>query len=71
MEVKIMIQGLSHFTFIVHDIERTARLFEDVFDAKDISIIYSRNTASSTCRHILAGAIATSVIPTKINIMPL
>ncbi len=30
-----MIQGLSHFTFIVHDIERTARLFEDVFDAKD------------------------------------
>ena len=31
-----MIEGLSHITFVVSDLERTTRLFEEVLDAKEI-----------------------------------
>jgi len=31
-----MIEGLSHITFIVRDLERTASFLKDVFDAKEV-----------------------------------
>lgn len=31
-----MIEGLSHLTFVVRDIARTARLFEQVLDAREV-----------------------------------
>lgn len=31
-----MIQGISHITFIVHDIEKTTKFFREVFDAKEV-----------------------------------
>ena len=31
-----MIEGLSHITFIVKDLERTARFLTNVFDAKEV-----------------------------------
>ncbi|WP_428845452.1 FosX/FosE/FosI family fosfomycin resistance hydrolase [Azotosporobacter soli] len=31
-----MIQGISHITFIVADLERAAKFFKDVFDAKEV-----------------------------------
>ncbi|MGC6767407.1 FosX/FosE/FosI family fosfomycin resistance hydrolase [Enterococcus sp. LJL128] len=31
-----MIEGLSHLTFIVKDIEKAARFFQELFDAKEV-----------------------------------
>ena len=31
-----MISGISHITFIVKDLERSARFFTDIFDAKEV-----------------------------------
>lgn len=31
-----MIEGLSHVTFVVRDLERTGRLLKDVFDAEEV-----------------------------------
>jgi catechol 2,3-dioxygenase-like lactoylglutathione lyase family enzyme len=31
-----MISGISHITFIVRDLDRTAKFFETVFDAEEV-----------------------------------
>ncbi|GAB2317781.1 FosX/FosE/FosI family fosfomycin resistance hydrolase [Alkalibacterium sp. s-m-22] len=31
-----MIEGLSHITLVVTDLDRTARLFSDIFEAKEV-----------------------------------
>jgi len=31
-----MIEGISHITFIVHDLEKATRFFREIFDAKEV-----------------------------------
>jgi catechol 2,3-dioxygenase-like lactoylglutathione lyase family enzyme len=31
-----MIEGISHITFVVHDLEKTAVFFQTIFDAKEV-----------------------------------
>ena len=31
-----MIEGISHITFVVHDLEKASSFFQDIFDAKEV-----------------------------------
>lgn len=52
-----MIQGLSHLTFIVSDLERSARFFEDIFDAREIYNSGDRIFGLSREKFLLVGGL--------------
>ena len=56
-EIKPMIQGLSHLTFIVRDLDKMARIITDVFGGKEV--YSSENATFSTSREkfFVAGGI--------------
>jgi catechol 2,3-dioxygenase-like lactoylglutathione lyase family enzyme len=31
-----MIEGISHITFVVHDLEKATRFFREIFDAEEV-----------------------------------
>ena len=49
-EVMLLIAGISHITLVVQDLERTAILFENIFEAKEVY-------RSSTAKYFLVGNI--------------
>ncbi len=50
-----MIEGLSHLTFVVQDIARTARLFEQVLDAREVYDSGPRGFSFSPEKFLLVG----------------
>jgi len=50
-----MIENLSHITFVVRDLERTATLFKDVLDAKEVYESGNATHSISSERFFLIG----------------
>jgi len=50
-----MIEGISHITFIVHDLEKATRFFLDIFDAKEVYSSADKSYSLSKEKFFLIG----------------
>jgi catechol 2,3-dioxygenase-like lactoylglutathione lyase family enzyme len=57
-----MIEGLSHLTFIVGDLDRMKRLLETVFDAREVYCSGDRTFSLSREKFFLAGGLWIAVM---------
>ncbi|MBZ9776190.1 FosX/FosE/FosI family fosfomycin resistance hydrolase [Mesorhizobium sp. CO1-1-8] len=60
-----MIEGLSHMTFIVRDLERTTKILEGVFDAREVYASDARQFSLSREKFFLIGDIWVAIMEGK------
>ncbi len=51
----MMIEGISHITFIVHDLEKAAKFFREIFDAKEVYSSSDKTYSLSREKYFLIG----------------
>jgi fosfomycin resistance protein FosX len=57
-----MIEAVSHMTFIVRDVERTGRLFQDIFDADELYDGGGKNFSISQEKFFMIGGVWIAVM---------
>lgn len=57
-----MVEGLSHITFIVHDLERMASFLKDIFDAKEVYASGEKKFSHSRERFFLIGGVWVAIM---------